>query len=98
MSEKHTPGPWKSTKDGRIYSETATEWNRTANAEAAAWVAATGENPANARLIAAAPDLLAALENVVQWDTEAIADDPVGYDTALYNAAAAIKRAKGKKP
>ena len=62
MSEKHTPGPWKSTKDGRIYSETATEWNRTANAETAAWVAATGENPANARLIASAPDLLAACE------------------------------------
>jgi hypothetical protein len=26
----HTPGPWRSTTDGRIYSESATEWNRRA--------------------------------------------------------------------
>ena len=59
---KHTPGPWKVTEDARVFSESAREWNRTFNANTPAFIAACSGNAANARLIAAAPDLLAAAE------------------------------------
>ena len=64
---KHTPGPWKVTKDARVFSESAREWNRTFNANTPAFIAACSENAANARLIAAAPDLLAAAEDMDAW-------------------------------
>ena len=95
----HTPGPWKETKDGRIFSEGAKEWNRTLNAETSAWIAATGANADNARLIAAAPDLLAALQDVLQT-TYIDADDADLALEALSSIRAicspAIARAKGE--
>jgi hypothetical protein len=57
---KHTQGPWKVTEDARVFSESAREWNRTFNANTPAFIAACSGNAANARLIAAAPDLLEA--------------------------------------
>lgn len=57
MNAKHTPGPW-------IYDETWALINAEHGSEIAAVHAARGtkgEPQANARLIAAAPDLLAAL-------------------------------------
>jgi hypothetical protein len=65
-TQEHTPGPWAANKDGRVHSTTATEWSRNFNCEIAAYVAHTGgpDHAANARLIAAAPDLLAVLERV----------------------------------
>lgn len=61
------------------------------------WVVdATGDVEAEARLIAAAPDLLAALEAVLEWiDTGMV--DGVGFDDAsvAQSLRAAIAKAKG---
>lgn len=89
MSEaKHTPGPW------RVSYERGTTQIRTANNESIMcdetyypWVP---KNDADWHLIAAAPDLLEALEGVVR-----VADR----DTTEFNAArAAIAKAKGEQP
>ena len=63
MSTQHTPGPW-------LTNESTEHWGRvnvtvcaafTANEIATAWQGTTEVNRANARLIAAAPELLMAL-------------------------------------
>ena len=64
MSEtKHTPGPWKPSTDYRLRSIDIVPWN--AQGESIAKIktgmpTGDGEAIANARLIAAAPELLAA--------------------------------------
>ena len=78
MSAQHTPGPWRVssvglTNDGKraVVSEDAgIAWAhpQTAFKRGDGWQHECGEREANARLIAAAPDLLAALE--------AMRDDP----------------------
>lgn len=77
---KHTPGPWHVANGCQI---------RGAKDQIAkAWMMRNGEGLANARLIAAAPELLNALEAI----TEA-------YDTSLpeYKVArAAIAKARGE--
>lgn len=59
----HTPGPWVSGgHDGRRCELVASTWGTVA----AVWpIGASDQESANARLIAAAPELLAALENIV---------------------------------
>lgn len=90
MEEKYTPGPWE--VDGpRIYSTTKT------------LVATVGlfrsleTASANARLIAAAPDLLAALESLLEWAADV--HDPMKQSRINYSgmdaARAAIAKAKG---
>lgn len=63
MSElKHTPGPWQTPGDGRIFGPGEDGENI---ADATWWPSDDGrdsESLANANLIAAAPDLLAACE------------------------------------
>ncbi len=64
MEVKHTPGPWiiKGTNKNLVYSKKgliAEVWGGTKGGVSKA-------TEANARLIAAAPDLLAALEEI--WD------------------------------
>jgi hypothetical protein len=67
---KHTPGPWATTEavttrevDG--YETTACAVNRADVGQAIALVyAGFGDGPANARLIAAAPELLEALKDL----------------------------------
>jgi hypothetical protein len=54
---------------------------------------ATSIHPENARLIAAAPDLLAALQDIVEYLGE---DVDNGLDELLTNARAAIATAKGQ--
>lgn len=56
MNMKHTPGPWESTTDGIELSITAKNGNLLATL-------AKGDE-ANARLIAAAPELLEALKSM----------------------------------
>jgi len=69
MNATHTPGPW-------ITKESTEHWGRvdvtvcaafTANDVATAWQGTTAVNRANARLIAAAPDLLEALKSAADW-------------------------------
>lgn len=86
MDTKHTPGPWMTTmsgrtKDGGAHQHQIGTLEKTV---AYAWVPITGdkdqmfhEHNANARLIAAAPELLAALEDIIddikkgrtEWET-----------------------------
>jgi len=96
MTNKHTPGPWKSDivqvtreffKGGRLVEGITTESGQI--------VAITGEGDADARLIAAAPDLLAALQRLVSGcDNNADADGNVDMDMAMFaEARAAIAKA-----
>ena len=100
MSIKHTPGPWNLhspdegdpiTGDG-TFCITAKSMV-IANAQPRDW----HETPANARLIAAAPDLLAALREMV----EAFSMDNIGVDALARNINAkklardAIAKAEG---
>lgn len=88
MSTKHTPGPWK-TECGQVFNSTASGW-------VSEYVAKVNEvskcSEANARLIAAAPELLEALEWAVKlMSGEAV---PAGCEQA---ARAAISKAKGQQ-
>jgi hypothetical protein len=76
--QKYTPGPWEvSTLDGRTIGPVRTVivedeggWTQTPlpQLQAVAVVKErTGETAANARLLAAAPELLAALERILPW-------------------------------
>ena len=69
MTDKHTPGPWRVTPEGCIASEhdgyvpIITPFRREANRDQHG--NATPQALANARLIAAAPEMLEALEDVM---------------------------------
>ena len=87
MTTKHTPGPWHTddTKSFYVFAEQAgvTHGQFVANASTAA----------NARLIASAPDLLAALQQcLVIVDAHRRAAGGEG-DIAAMNARAAIAKA-----
>ena len=99
---KHTPGPWMPHHDkGRLYVETHRD-------DVICMVAkglGTQEDQANANLIAAAPELLEALQEMVAGDAEAIAEaDALGVPfpdemlTAYRRAVAAIYKATGGTP
>jgi hypothetical protein len=67
---KHTPGPWQllpRTEDLPAY--VCKDANDKLNTEIAVIYRATDDCDANARLIAAAPELLAALEKFANLDT-----------------------------
>lgn len=96
MTTKHTFGPWKHTR------RLTDEWK--ISGEKGEWIAsvwATMEDgktfEANAALIAAAPELLAALEHIVSEATDTTMDNDaiLGY-IAMY-ARAAITKAKGEQ-
>ena len=94
MSEaKHTPGPWLA--DGASVYEERDDFSVICNF----WSSSLPEWEANARLIAAAPDLLEALEQlVIEYDDVELADAEPSSLTAAFNAArAAIAKAKGKE-
>jgi len=81
---KHTPGPWNRIKgDRNVYSAAGTVCKTPAilggGSAATNW-------EANARLIAAAPDLLEALECLIKSD----------HDDVIEMARAAIARARGE--
>jgi hypothetical protein len=93
--EQHTPGPWVWG-----YYGMNDEWVRTGDGEAVVPVGYNqSEREANARLIAAAPELLAALKRAIEvLDAEGITygncdDEPLD---VLNAARAAIAKAEGK--
>ncbi len=73
--DQHTPGPWECSNDATpehhtqitVYAETDGER-----------VATVFRTEANARLIAAAPDLLSALRRAVQHNSDALDYDWIG--------------------
>jgi len=81
---KHTPAPWKAdngavrAKNGHQIAECALSTN---------WMNPTKKEIANAQLIAAAPDMLAALENLMALNSQ-----QAGSTMAIE----AIAKAKGK--
>ena len=94
---KHTPGPWRvvdSWNDYMVESQ---------NGEEIIWQDGPHNTPtineANARLIAAAPDLLEALEHMLHRAHPAYVDDDFMQEkliTAIEIARAAIAKAKGE--
>jgi len=113
MSTKHTPGPWIYLYDGSgdfsVYgvdgAEVGTAWSKDAhfmgNGEA------SYRNEANARLIAAAPELLEALEVLARLDIADLGGRPDDYPVYGRNNSliscgdvrkvrAAIAKAKGE--
>ena len=80
----HTPGPWHVANGCQIRSAK--------DQIAKAWMMRNGEGLANARLIAAAPELLEALEEIV---SAADGDGWSQLDADLRKARAAIAKAKG---
>lgn len=92
MTTKHTPGPWHvDDDDGTILSEDGSEVFASHCSGDWHYIAAL---PADRRLIAAAPDLLAACEAALQ------AMDAIDVGTSWISDAlrAAIAKAKGEKP
>lgn len=91
---KHTPGPWELKQFGgpqisgpKGYA-VCTMWGALSVSEL------RGQDAANSRLIAAAPDLLAALSSAVKW--LAISDDP-RCEKDLHAAEAALAAAQPKE-
>lgn len=71
MQSKHTPGPWaaEATRNGKVFE--VYFGNAEAGETGCGWATLAGDNQAaNARLIAAAPDLLEALQDLreLHWD------------------------------
>lgn len=87
---QHTPGPWRLANGVQIRSDK--------DQIAKVWMMRNGEGVANARLIAAAPELLATLEETLEeglgW-----CDDSTGCDGStlgwVQRARAAIAKARG---
>jgi hypothetical protein len=95
MTEKHTPGPWSIWRDFNVIADKGTRaiancggFSNSRNAEAD-----HEENVANARLIAAAPDLLEALKEMVRLELLLETYGPL--DRACNMARAAILKATG---
>lgn len=105
----HTPGPWKAHKPAQSEGVPSDGWTIRFDGPSHHWHVATvygqekptgikydqGENAANARLIAAAPDLLDACKNIVaacELTEDAYYD---AIDTAMNIARAAIAKAEG---
>lgn len=94
MSDKmHTPGPWK------VAAASLDVWEDGGYTICEVYPpsANSPEKVANARLIAAAPELLEALEMLMpQYPSRGMCDE---YDRAMWeNAEAAIAKATGKSP
>lgn len=94
---KHTPGPWQTDIDG----QTAYVVDADGNMAVCKIMYARPEGPANARLISAAPDLLEALEAIVnagQWYASALEfDHDKDGEALLLEARDAIAKAKGER-
>ena len=109
MTRKETPftlGPWKATKPndvGDIFIRSHYEQGKTKGLHVADLIATVScglnsTQAANARLIAAAPALLAALEELRIYAQIDMATDPQGlrWTPMMRRAQAAIARATGK--
>jgi hypothetical protein len=101
MSEKHTKGPWHADADGRIVDAegrpVASLWGRLKDGSARDGEA---ETAANRALIAAAPELLAALNGILADDAPqtSLADQRVRWNARMEAARAAVAKAEGRAP
>jgi len=96
MSAQHTPGPWEAEPNGSIKGSNG-EWSALSLGNS------YGTTDANARLIAAAPEMLSSLEWMVFWLQGALTCETWGWDGdqrkaaefTLVEAKAIIAKAKG---
>ena len=87
MSAAHTPGPWVKDRYQQLIAANGKQvgvWGC-----GISWVSRDGEAEANARLIAAAPDLLEALQSVVSKPIGLIARRKV--EAAIHKATTAVE-------
>lgn len=97
METKHTPGPWLRDRESGFDCDVRAANGRkiaSVNVQNApkskkGWLSRQKENEANARLIAAAPELLAALQAIMDLNPQL----PMGYTE---EARAAIAKATGE--
>ncbi len=98
---KHTPGPWKYNANGEVFSPDGTDGDDTlicvvgasSGFRSHAYNRIGGKAVADhARLIAAAPDLLASLRDMVRYDDL----PPAEQQPAVERARAAIAKAEGR--
>ena len=83
----HTPGPWHFVGGNQIRSDK--------HQIARVWMMRDGEGADNARLIAAAPDLLAALQAIVTSLAEHDDEGMIEHTAQMENARSAIAKATG---
>jgi len=89
---KYTPGPWKAHPTGLARSglpEYQIHWS-----DIGECVAEVVHGDADARLIAAAPELYAALEAIIAWEQSE--DGPFAWEV-LDQAKAALAKARGEQ-
>ena len=100
MTTKHTPGPWYRDRNSYVASEVGTVARAYAGGRAATTKEGRLVEAANAALIAAAPELLDALQREQEWrDREAAGelDDGWDYETMVGQyRRAAIAKAEGR--
>ena len=90
---KHTPGPWSVNVIGQHWNNKSLKHIEVTFGQDGECICDTVYNPSDANLIAAAPDLLEALQNMVTaYEYEASIDNP-----ALLAARAAISKALGEE-
>lgn len=94
---KYTPGPWhvaERVDDGDVL------YTVEADNLPVAYIYRKAEREANARLIAAAPELLEALEELLAWDLQMlpqeVSEGYSGIEEDIARAKAAIAKATGK--
>lgn len=98
--DTHTPGPWVISNPNKIWNEAFRIIAQCGHVEVAR-VSTDGQrndsliNLANARLIAAAPKLLTALEKLLEHYGETVVDG-IGIEHDSQAAHAAIKEARGQ--
>lgn len=97
-AKTHSPGPWESRPTHFGHSITAPDMDEREMRGATRIMVADVAQDANARLIATAPELLAALETTVSV-IEQLVPEPSALgvaDVVLYQARAAIAKARGE--
>lgn len=98
---KSTPGPWRVSEGRSIEAQLDGEWVQLAAMNRTRWnyqnqdknARLAAHQDADAQLIAAAPDLLAALKRLVQIEEEQA--DHGNLVVAMLDARAAIRKAEG---
>jgi hypothetical protein len=91
----HTPGPWTSGGFAIVSDRPYPQWREIATVACDPRDLSDPEAAANARLIAAAPELLSALREIVHYDEGSSEQGSYGYDV-LGRCKAAIAKAEGR--
>jgi len=101
METKHTPGPWSVFED----KENETGIVKGYNVESAAGeivgcegICGGSNDEANARLIAAAPDLLEAVDRLLTWNTGGQRAEDVAFARQAYAKAVGMSANTEAKP